>query len=158
MDSPLLFIFFFIFFSIFIKKKFKIQNILKNFIINFFFSLIFFSFFNYESNNYSLNLYFILSVNLLFLWFYYTFVEGFSSKLIILIFKLKQKNKIKKYFLNKKNENIIIIKRLNYLQNKKYIKKNKLNFYLTTKAKFIGTIHNLISTFLNIKKSGGIDN
>ena len=157
MDFPIFYIFFFIFFSILIKKSFNIKNLIQNFIFNIIFSLLLFSYFNYNSHNYMLNLYFILSVNIFFLWFYYTFIEGFSSKLIMLIYKYKDKNKIKKSFLDKK-KNIIITDRLFYLQRGKYLKKKNNKFFLADKTKIIALLHDFISRLLNIKKSGGIDN
>ena len=157
MNFPIFYIFFFIIFSIFIKKLFNIKNVIQNFIFNLIFSLLLFSYFNYNSHNYMLNIYFILSVNIFFLWFYYTFIEGFSSKLIILIYKFKDKNKIKKSFLDKQKKNIIIADRLFYLRKGKYLKQKNSKFFLTNKTKIIAFLHNFISKLLNIKKSGGID-
>ena len=75
----------------------------------------------------------------------------------MLIYKFKDKDKIKKSFLDKQKKNIIIADRLFYLRKGKYIKKKNNKLFLTNKTKIIAFLHNFISKLLNIKKSGGID-
>lgn len=158
MNLPIFYIFFFIIVNIFTIKIFKKDKLIKKFILNLILIQLFYSYFNFSSDTFILNFYLVLSLNIFFIWFYYTFVKGFSSKIILLIHKYKNKRKVKETFFNIKKKNIIIEDRLSYLKRGKYLKRKDKKLILSNKAKIIACIHNFISILLDIKKSGGIDN
>jgi hypothetical protein len=140
-------------------KILKINKILNFFLINFFINIIVFSKLNYQNDYvFFIDLLLLFSLNLFFVWFYFTFVDGFSSKLLILISRDKKIDKIINRFITKNKKNKIIIDRIKYLTKGNYIKIKKNEIYLQKKIIPIMFIHNLVSDILRINKSGGIEN
>ena len=142
-----------------ISKIFKIKKILKIFLCNYIIILSFFIILNFENKEiFYIDLLFLCSIKLFIIWFYFTFVDGFSSKLLLFIKKDKKTKKLIRRFISKNKKNKIIAERINYLKkgNYIYIRNNKI--FLKNKIKPIVIAHNLVSNFLGVKKSGGIQN
>lgn len=144
---------------IIISKTFKIKKILKIFLYNYLIILSFFIILNFEKKEiFYIDLLFLCSIKLFIIWFYFTFVDGFSSKLLIFIKKDKTTKKLVRRFISKNKKNKIIDERINYLKKGNYIHIRNNKIFLKNKIKPIVLAHNLVSNLLSIKKSGGIQN
>lgn len=144
---------------LFLKKTLILKNKRNHFFFSIFFITIIYATIKFANNIYFfIDLFFLFTILCFVCWFYYTFVKGFSSQIIILIKKYNKEEKIINFFLTKDKKNKIISERIKYLKKGYFIKLKKKIISLNKKTKIIAAIHNFFSLLLFIKKSGGISN
>lgn len=99
---------------------------------------------------------FYTSLCLFIIWFYYTFAQGFSSRVLENVFILKTEKKVIQKFKDKKFKNLILAERIPYLVNRGFLLKKKDRFKVSNKGLIICKLHKLICRLMNIKMGGGL--
>ena len=90
------------------------------------------------------------------IWFFYTFAQGFSSRVLENVYILKNEKKVIKQFKEKKFNNLILAERIPYLMNGNFLIKKKEKYKVSKKGLIICRLHKFICKLMNIKMGGGL--
>ncbi len=101
-------------------------------------------------------IFFYISLCFFIVWFFYTFAQGFTSRVVENIYNLKIKKKIIRQFKEKRFNNLILAERIPYLINKNFLIKEKNKFKVSKKGLMICKLHKIICKLMNIKMGGGL--
>lgn len=144
--------------SVMLIKILKVK--LLSFIISFVTSLLFFILLieNLILTNFEflVLLFFYISLCFFIIWFFYTFAQGFSSRVLENVYILKNEKKVIKQFKEKKFNNLILAERIPYLMNGNFLIKKKDKYKVSKKGLIICRLHKFICKLMNIKMGGGL--
>ena len=101
-------------------------------------------------------LFFYTSMCSFIIWFYYTFAQGFSSRVLENVHIFKNKKKIVQKFKDKKFKNLILAERIPYLIHRGFLLKKNDKFNVSKKGLMICKLHKFICRLMNIKMGGGL--
>lgn len=144
--------------SIMLIKILKVK--LLSFIISFVASLLFFILLTENliltDFEFLVLLFFYISLCFFIIWFFYTFAQGFSSRVLENVYILKNEKKVIKQFKEKKFNNLILAERIPYLMNGNFLIKKKEKYKVSKKGLIICRLHKFICKLMNIKMGGGL--